>query len=314
MRILVSGASGFVGRLLVSELERAGHDVVVLARSGTPSNERIVVPADLAALPVDALVERGPIDAAIHLAALNPDRSDRASQDETALLRANRDGTTALAKAAAHANISHFVFLSTANVHRPGDAPISETSPIAPTSPYAHSKAEAEQALADVSAKTGLRLAILRPAPVYGTGGRGMIASLSRFAHSPFPVPLPTGLAPRSFLSRASLVNAILAVLGRNVSDTETYLVADKSPKTPAEIVAGIRQSLGRRSVILPVPNGLLRVAANPLGFGRTLENVQKPFTLDWSKLARETTWVPESDTIAALLRARTAPLKRNPS
>ncbi|WP_187289021.1 NAD-dependent epimerase/dehydratase family protein [Fulvimarina pelagi] len=303
MKILVSGASGFVGRLLVPELALAGHQVIALVRSGTSLPGKVAAPTDLATLPADALSGHGPFDAAIHLAALNPDRSERTSRDETALLRANRDGTVALAKAAATAKIPHFVFLSTANVHGPGNAPIVETSPLRPTTPYARSKAAAEQALADVAAATGIRLTVLRPAPVYGPGGRGMIAALQRLAASRLPVPLPTGLARRSFVSRVSLVQAIVAVIAREAEASETYGVADEAPMTPEEIIAGLRRAEGRRPGILPLPTSLLAVAAKPLGGGQTLQNLQKTFAIDWSKLASQTTWSPEPDTIAALLR-----------
>ncbi|MDY8111182.1 NAD-dependent epimerase/dehydratase family protein [Fulvimarina sp. 2208YS6-2-32] len=307
MRIIVSGASGFVGRHLMPRLAALGHQAVPLARRDAASNAaqkgRLHAPADLASLDPDGLTGERGFDVALHLAALNPDRRDRASSEPGTLLRANRDGTRAFARAAANAGVRHFIYLSTANVHGPQPTAIREDSPVQPASAYARSKAEGEDAARAVTQATGMGLTILRPAPVYGAGGRGMVAALQRLAQTAAPIPMPTGLRPRSVVSVASLVAAILAVIEREGADGAAYLVADETPHTPREIVAGIRRGLGRRPLIVPVPAWAVTLATKPLGLAKTLENFQKPFVLDWQRLAADTTWRPEGDTIAAMLR-----------
>ncbi|WP_158555068.1 NAD-dependent epimerase/dehydratase family protein [Fulvimarina endophytica] len=303
MRIIVSGASGFVGRHLVPELAAHGHDVVPLVRSVMDGGTFIRAPSDLSALEPTAFLSGEPFDAVIHLAALNPNRSDRTSSDEAALMAANRDGTAAVMRAAAQARIPRVVVLGTANAHAPQDWPISEASPIAPVSAYARSKAEGERMAIEIARETGVTLTILRPAPVYGAGGRGMVALLKRLADSPLPVPLPKELGQRSFVSITSLVAAILAVLDRRAGLIETFLVADAQPVSPSDIVAGLRRGRGRAPMLVPVPDALTNALLKAFGKRSHFETLRKPFVLDWSRLASHTTWQPEADTIAAMQR-----------
>ena len=311
MRILMTGASGFVGRHLAPRLLSNGHQLTVLKR-GTGAGHRInasqpeiIGSPDLAALRPDHFADHPPFDAIIHLAALNPDRGRGEASDEEALLRANRDGSLALFRAATAQGSRHLIFLSTANVHSASDRPIDEASPIAPLDAYARSKAMAEAALMDAAETSRTRLTILRPAPVYGTGGRGMIARLQQLADSRWPLPVPASLGERSLVSVECLCSAIMACLEPKDTQAETYLVADAEPVAVAALIAGLRRTYGRKPGLIPVPGEIVKIAAGIAGKKDALRRLTQGFIIDPKKLARATGWLPEPDTLAALLRQR---------
>jgi nucleoside-diphosphate-sugar epimerase len=270
MRVLITGASGFVGRHLAPDLARQGVEVLRLGR-GQAGEGGLAGPADLCDIGAwDGWPSK--LDAVVHLAALNPARGEAGWGDEAALMRANADGTAALAKRTTREGVPRLVFLSTAKVH--GGARlgiVTEASPLAPPDAYARSKLEGEERLREAVAGSGTAAFVLRPAPVFGPGGRGLVSTLGRLARLPVPLPLGGLGAPRSLVSVESLVSAIRAALGAPLAAGEApaVLVADRGPLDPAGIVGALRAGLGRRAGILPAPFATLaarRLAGGVLG------------------------------------------------
>jgi UDP-glucose 4-epimerase len=303
MRILVTGARGFVGRHLVPRLGGAGHDVVALRRGeGAASAGEIAGPADLAELESWPGWPSG-IEAVVHLAAANPERGSRAASDVAAMERANVDGTHALAARAAREGVSRIVFLSTANVHAPGaGAAVSESDPVRPQSPYAASKARAEEAFRSALAGGGTQGCVLRPAPVFGEGGRGNVALLRRVARLPVPLPLRGLGGPRSLVSVESLIDAIDLSLTHPGAAGETFLIADGA-LAPSQIVAALREGQGRRPALLPAPAFLLKPLLAVAGKGRAFEALQQGFEVNAAHARDVLGWRPAASLRDALVR-----------
>lgn len=299
MRILITGASGFVGRHLLPGLKAAGHDVVALRRGGGAASDGVAGPGDLAALEDWSGWPSG-IEAVVHLAAANPERGSRAAADLAAMERANVDGTRALAARAAREGVSRIVFLSTANVHAPGAGPVSESDPLRPQSPYAASKARAEEAFRAALAGSGAQGCVLRPAPVFGEGGRGNVALLRRVARLPVPLPLGGLGGPRSLVSVESLVDAIALALTHPDAAGETFLIADGA-LAPSQIVAALREGQGRRPMILPGPAFLLKPLLAAAGKGRAFEALQRGFEVDAGHARDVLGWRPAANLRDAL-------------
>lgn len=297
MRILVTGASGFIGRHLLPRLRADGHDVLPFRRGEG------LAPKDLAAIgawrgwPDD-------VEAVVHLAALNPSRHDGASRDPAWLQRANVEGTRALAERAAAEGVRRLVFVSTALVHTPvGGRSIVESDRPNPQNPYAESKLAAEVALWETSARTGLEVCVLRPPSVYGTGGRGSIAGLVRLARTRLPFPLGDP-ARRSVVSVGNAVDAIATALAHPEAAGETFLVADAQPLSLGEMIAAMREGLGREPRVLPFPRRLLGALAGRLGKAAAFDRLFGSFVLDTSHIERRLGWRPPETSEDALGRA----------
>lgn len=294
MHILLTGSSGFVGRHLAPYLAAEGHRVTTLRRAAASlADGDWRGPARLNEIEDWPDWPAG-VEAVVHLAAANPARG-RAGADDAALLReVNVEGTAALARRCAREGVRRFVFLSSANVHAPrldGGA-ITESDALRPQNPYAASKAEAEAALRSALAETATQFCILRPAPVFGRGGRGTVAQLARLAATPLPLPLDGLGGARSLLAVEDLIRAVALALTAPGAAGATLLLAGGAA-TPAELVAALRKGSGRRPLLAPAPVKLLAGVARFLGKGAAWASLTHPFVVDCSEAKDTLGWSP---------------------
>lgn len=279
MRILVTGASGFIGRALCSALLAEGHAV----RAGVcrawpwasspfrdhpqlePVHACLETPASLAKAceGVQALVH-----CAGHAHAFPASRAD-AQKDAKAHALINAQGSAHLVEAATHAKVKRLVFLSSVRaVAAQGPWPMDETHTHAPTDPYGHAKRAAENAL---WASPTLEGVVLRPVLVYGPGGRGNLERLIRAQrHGWFPG-LPETGHTRSFVHLDDLIRAIVLALFHPHAPGHTYIVAHPKAVSGAQLQALILTALGRPSPRWRWP---LRVFQTAAALGEALERV----------------------------------------
>ncbi len=262
--IALTGATGFIGRHLLRELPRHGYRIRVLLRrpAEVPPEASSAVVGDIAA-PRNMAVALRDVDMVIHSAGLAQGMSGRPEDDYRSI---NTEATVALARAAERAGIKRFVFLSSIRAQSGpcADAVLTEADPPAPTDAYGRSKLAAEQGLAEL----GLDWVALRPVLVFGPGVKGNMASLAELARSKLPLPFGGLKARRSLLSLDNLVSAIDTVLRAPAPLRRPLIVADPEPLTVPEMVAALREGLGRSPGLVPVPSPLLEVAARLAGRG----------------------------------------------
>jgi nucleoside-diphosphate-sugar epimerase len=264
MRVLVTGASGFIGRPLGIALAQAGHMVRAAVRDRRAlAFPRGVEPARLPDL--TGPVDWGPlligIDAVVHLAAIA--HAEREVAD-TAFDRVNHQATAALASAAAAAGVTRFVFVSSigAQSGATSDRPLSEADVPAPTKPYGRTKLAAEAAVR----ASGVPYTILRPMLVYGPDPKGNIARLKWLAGLPVPLPFASLKAPRSLVALDNLIGAIQFALEDGRATNETFIVADAETISVADIITILRTAVGRRPALIPVPPRLMALAFSLIG------------------------------------------------
>lgn len=302
-RILVTGASGFIGQHLVPALARAGYAVRAAARQPVvfddPNIEGVAVGDMSRAFAADFLMRD--VDAVVH-AAGTAHISAQISDDAYAAI--NVGATRQLARAARAARVRRFVLISSIRAQSGASHQgiLTEDLLPAPTDAYGRSKLAAEAATAEVLGGSGTRWTALRPVLVYGPNVKGNMAALVRLARSPAPMPFGLVRSRRSLLSIANLVSAIGHVLDERVAGDGAYIAADETPVTVGEIVAALRRGAGRRPLQVPVPQSALTAALRLTGRAEVAERITGELVADAGRL-RATGWRPVEHTADALVR-----------
>lgn len=281
-RVLITGASGFIGKRLTGALAKAGWDVRAAARDPSAIQaasgvERVTMadlaqPADWPAL-LDGVTHIVHLAGIAHAPGLLPD---------ALYVRVNAEAVGELA-AAASGRVARLVFLSSvrAQAGLSADQPISETDSPAPTDAYGQAKLEGERLLA----ASGVPFTVLRSAVVYGKGVKGNIASLATLARTPMPLPFASLTNRRSLLALDNLVTAVSFALEAGEAENETFLVADAEPISVAGLVAAMREGLGRSPHLVNMPLGAVKRLMRSLGKEAEWERISGSFVVDASKL-----------------------------
>ena len=304
--IALTGATGFIGRHLLSEMPKRGFRVRVLLRrpSEVPAGASSAVIGDIAS-PHNMAAALRDVDMVIHSAGLAHAMSGRPEDDYRSI---NTEATIKLAQAAERAGVTRFVFLSSIRAQTGPVAAgiLTEAQEPQPTDPYGRSKLEAERGLAAL----GLDWAALRPVLVYGPGVKGNMAALLALAQSPWPLPLGGLSAKRSLLSLDNLTAAIDTVLKAQGPLRRPFIAADPEPISIPEIVTALRHGLGRGPGLIPVPSFVLKGAAALAGKAEAYERLAGSLIASPQAL-KDLGWQPVSstrDALAALARQAGAP------
>ncbi len=291
--VAVTGASGFIGRHLVTALQRRGVATRPLLRRADAGMADGIVIGDLTQ--GDALPRAlAGVDCIVHCAGM-AHVALRGDADHARATQINVEATRTLAVAAAEAGVRQFIFLSSAKVmgEHSGARPWTESDPVAPADPYARSKAAAEVALAEVAASSGLGITVLRPPLVYGPGVRANALRLLALADSPWPLPLGSATARRSMVFVGNLVDAVIACIGRQEAQGQTFFVTDAEDWSVAQVLRTLRTQLGRPERLLPCPASLLRLGAGLAGRGDDMNRLVQPFRCSSAQLQQRLGWKP---------------------
>jgi nucleoside-diphosphate-sugar epimerase len=296
-RVLVTGASGFIGRALVEELSAAGHRVRAAMRQPAdvfPREVEVVAVSDLTR-PVEWRLLLKNIDMVVHLAGIAHAGAEIAEQTYD---RINRLATAELAAAARSAAVRRLIFISSIRAQSgpASDHPLTEADAPQPTDAYGRSKLAAEQAVRTAE----VPFTILRPVLVYGPGVKGNLARLTQIAQSPWPLPFASFRNRRSLLARQNLIAAIHLALQAPATIGETYVVADPIPLNVAEIIAALRAGLQRAPGLLPFPPALIATALKALHRTDIWDRLGGEMVADPKKLLLAG-WLPPIETRAGL-------------
>ena len=298
MRILLTGATGFIGQSLLNELLRRGHVPVAVTRkaiAGLTGTDRCFPIADISANN-DWLPALKGVEVVIHTAARVHVMNDRVADPLAAFRQVNVDGTLTLARQAAAAGVRRFIFISSIKVNGEGTpvgVPYLADGQPAPADPYGISKMEAEQGLRALAAETGMEVVIIRPPLVYGPGVKANFLSMMSWLHKGVPLPLGAIDNRRSLVALDNLVDLIVTCIDHPAAANQTFLVSDGEDFSTSELLRRMAAALGKPARLLPVPSGLLQAGAAMLGKQVLAQRLCGSLQVDIGKTRQLLNWTP---------------------
>jgi len=307
-KLLITGASGFVGRWVALEAAARGLPVRVAVRrtdTGFAAGTDLVRVAGLDAQTDWSEALRN-IDVVVHCAARVHVREEVSHEALCEFRRVNVEGTVNLARRAALSGVRRMIFLSSVGVNGgcTFERPFTEDDKPAPESPYAISKYEAEIALQELSAMNGLQIMVLRPPLVYGPSAPGNWRRLVRWVRSGLPLPLGAIDNRRSLMGIDNLTDLILRCVSHPAAANRTLLVSDGEDISTPDLVRAIAQTLGRRVLLLPVPAPWLRLGARLVAKADLVDKLLGSLLVDSSRARSLLDWSPPVSLADGLGRA----------
>ena len=296
-QLLITGATGFVGKAMCKQAVRHGLAVKGALRI---RGEILSCIEPFVVGEINVTTDWGSalrdVHAVIHLAARVHVMLDTVVDPLTAFRAVNVEGTLNLARQAAASGVKRFVFVSSVKVNGeatlPGQPFTAEDVP-APLDAYGMSKMEAEQGMRELAAVTGMEVVIIRPTLVYGPGVKANFAAMIRWLERSVPLPLGAIHNQRSLVALDNLVDLIMTCITHPAAANQTFLVSDSEDVSTTELLRRMGQAMGHPARLVPVPVGLLKLAATMLGKRDVAQRLCGSLQVDIEKTRRLLDWTP---------------------
>ncbi len=248
MRVLITGASGFIGQHFVQSIEGCGLKVNALVRNRnklTIANNANIFEGDIFN---DEVLKRAvcSVEAVFHLVAKSHDFSNTNNTKD--YFKINVEGTRNLLNACIHSNVKHFIYFSSVKtMAEESEEVLDEACVPTPTTPYGQSKLTAESLVIDYGNKYRFKTTILRLPLVYGPGNKGNVYKMIEAIDNRRFVMIGRGLNKRSMVYVGNVADAAIAVIGRKITDKNVYLITDGVDYTVRELYKIIADGLGKK-------------------------------------------------------------------
>lgn len=295
-KILVTGATGYIGQALCKELSARGFELFVVVRPNQMLDicAQSVVMDDINAATQWGAAFQG-VDAVIHLAGRAHVLKEGQADPLAEFRRINTEGTIHLAKSAAVAGVKRFVFVSSIGVNGKATNGRSflESDVAKPHNEYALSKWEAEQALHEIALETGIELVVVRPPLVYGPNAPGNFGTMARTLLKGIPLPLASVKNQRSLIYLGNFIDALAVCSTHPTAKGQTYLVSDGEDISTPELLRQLGAAMGRTARLWPFPPKLLARLAEVAGKSDQVQRLMGSLQIDSGKIRRELNWTP---------------------
>lgn len=296
-KVLLTGATGFVGSVLFTELRKSpDFRVVAAVRSGVGSaTDTAVVVGDIDGA-TDYSSALNDVNVVIHAAARAHIMHDEVSDPLAEYRKVNVEGTLNLAKQALTAGVKRFVYISSIKVNGESTSGLSaftEADAAKPEDPYGVSKYEAEAGLRLLAQETGLEVVIIRPPLVYGPGVKANFMSLLKLSATGLPLPFGSVNNRRSMVYVGNLVDLIVLCIDHPLAANETFLVSDGNDVSLRSLLTHMRSAMGRSARLVPVPVWLFKLAGALTGKRGVVDRLVGDLQVDSSKARTLLDWVP---------------------
>ena len=295
--ILITGATGFVGKVLCAKAISQGFHV-----KGTIRADRSLI-GEVEKVFIDTLGDdtdwtaalRG-VNVAIHLAARAHVMRDDVENPMAEFRRLNTMGTVHLARSAAAIGVKRLVYVSSIKVNGEetfGGQSYTERDMPVPRDAYGISKFEAEQGLLHIAHQTGMEVVIIRPPLVYGPGVKANFASMMEWVDKGVPLPLGAVHNKRSLVALDNLVSFIVHCIDHPKAANEIFLISDGEDVSTTELIKKTAKALGKRPLLIPVPVSLMKFAAKLIGKEDIANRLFGSLQVDSSKARELLGWKP---------------------
>lgn len=281
MTILITGASGFVGTALTTELQQRNLPYALFNRADNAN-----------------IFNQYSLDTVIHLAARVHVMNETASDPLVEFRQSNVIDTINLAKRAVTAGIKRFIYVSSVKVNGEltTDTAFIETDTPNPIDPYGISKYEAEVALLALSKETGLEVVIVRPPLIYGKGVKANFALLAKIAGKGIPLPLGAVHNQRSMVYVGNLVDFLIVCAQPNLSPQaagETFLISDGQDVSTTYLLNSLAKAQRKSARLIPIPMSWLQAILKLMGKHSIAQRLLGNLQIDSTKAKRLLNWQP---------------------
>lgn len=306
-RVLVTGASGLVGRYLIRLLLKKGYYVRAISRTepaicldnqSSDYYEWLHVDFGNESIEFDKLIDN--IDHIIHLAAQVHILNDNSKETIETYKKINIEATEKLVQASVNKSAKRFIFLSTIKVNGESSHIIDNKEikkitcadqPV-PVDAYSLSKYEAEQKIQDICKNSHMEFTIIRPPLVYGPGVKANFLRLLKVVYQQLPLPFGAIDNLRSFIYVENLVDILFNCMSNQNAANKIYLIKDIDISTP-ELIKTISKSFKKKALMFSLPVKFLKLMGNITGKQASVDRLTESLVIDDSEIRKDLEWSP---------------------
>jgi len=293
--ILVTGASGFIGRGLINKLISMEYNVIGLVRKKSNINSSQLysevliddISGDISKINISK------IDIIIHLAALTHSKVKN-YQD---YLNVNVKGTENIVNLGVKISTKLIIMLSSIKVNgegfRKNNIKYSEKCNPEPNDFYGKSKLASENILKELCQNNNISYVILRPPIIYGNGVKGNLLNLMKYLDNNVPIPIIKSNNIRSMLSLNNLIEALVMIINNKNTYNDIYLISDNTEVNTKHLYYTLSKKLNKKLYTFTINKYLLKILLWPIGKSYLVEKISNSLIINNDKVKRALNWAP---------------------